>query len=158
MGSVVQFSFVPTADSRELAGDIQELFDDLAGSLPRERRALSGEWRPSLDVYETDTELEVVVDVSGVAAEAIRILFRGDVLVVVGEKAPVAPGDGQTFHLVEREFGRFARAVRLTGAFDVSRARATLRNGELTIVLPTMVERRGAGHPIRVDAVHDRSR
>ncbi|MGH9203711.1 MAG: Hsp20/alpha crystallin family protein, partial [Vicinamibacterales bacterium] len=55
-----------------------------------------------------------------------------------------------TFHLVEREFGRFSRAVRLTGAFDVQRAHATLQNGELLIVLPKLIERRGRAHRIQV--------
>jgi len=51
---------------------------------------------------------------------------------------------------VEREFGRFARAVRLTGAFDVGQARASLSAGELTIVLPRLAERRGQAHAIPI--------
>ena len=50
---------------------------------------------PALDVVETEDTIEVTVDVSGVQAEALRILFRGGVLVVAGEKAaapPAAPG------------------------------------------------------------------
>ena len=38
-----------------------------------------------------------------------------------------------------------------TGAFDVPRARATLRDGELTIVLPKLEEeRRGRAHRIPI--------
>jgi HSP20 family molecular chaperone IbpA len=48
------------------------------------------------------------------------------------------------FHLAERGFGRFARAVRLAGAFDAGRARATLNAGELRVVLPRIDERRGS--------------
>jgi hypothetical protein len=36
----------------------------------------------------------------------------------------------------------------LTGAFDVSRASASLTGGELTIVLPRLAERRGKSHII----------
>ena len=71
-------------------------------------------------------------------------------LIVAGEKAPPQSRDDQTFHLVEREFGRFARAVRLTGAFNIDRARAVVRDGVLTIVLPKLVERRGQSHRIPV--------
>jgi HSP20 family protein len=147
---VVQFTFIPTSDSRELASDLQTLFAELAAALPYERRAFSGECRPALDVFETGAGVEVVMDVSGVPPDAIRVLFRAGVLLIAGEKAPPAGGEGQTYHLVEREFGRFARAIRLTGAFDLQRSRATVVNGELTIVLPTLVERRGAAYPIRV--------
>jgi HSP20 family protein len=86
-----------------------------------------------------------------VPAEAVRILFRGGVVLIVGEKAPPPGEQAQAFHLVEREFGRFARAVRLSGAFDVGSARASLRDGELTIVLPKRDERRGQPHRIRIE-------
>jgi HSP20 family protein len=149
MAAVAQFSFViPPAETRDLAGDLRELFSDLAATLPPEQRVYSGECHPALDVLETENAVEVIVDVAGVPAQAIRILFRGDTLMIAGEKAPGAPAAEPTFHLVEREFGRFARAVRLTGAFDVSRARASLTGGELTIVLPRLVDRRGKSHVI----------
>ena len=48
-----------------------------------------------------------------------------------------------TFHLVERGYGRFARAIRLTTACDARRAHAGVRNGELRISLPKVIERRG---------------
>jgi len=146
---VAQFSFViPTAETRELAADLRDLFADLDASLPPEHRVYSGECHPALDVLETEAGVEVIVDVAGVPARALRILFRGDTLLIVGEKAPGPAAAQGSFHLVEREFGRFARAVRLTGAFDVSRARATLNAGELTIVLPRLAERRGQPHLI----------
>jgi HSP20 family protein len=148
-----QFSFIPSGESRELTEDIRELFEDLAVSLHHEQRAYSGECHPTLDVLETDVAIEVVVDVSGVPANAIRVLFRAGVLLVAGEKAPPPSTDEQTFHLVEREFGRFARAVRLTGAFEIDRAQATVRDGELTIVLPKLAERRGRSHHIPVQKV-----
>jgi len=52
---------------------------------------------------------------------------------------------------VEREFGRFARGVRLNGCYDISRAQATLRNGELLIVIPKMADRRGQAHRIAIE-------
>jgi HSP20 family protein len=147
---MAQFSLIPPDEATDLADDIRELFDDLARTLNRELRAYSGECHPSLDVLETDGAVEVSVDVSGVPAEALRVLLRSGVLLIAGEKAPTRPDPQQTFHLVEREFGRFARAVRLQGAFDVPNARATLRNGELTVVLPKRDERRGRGFRIPV--------
>jgi HSP20 family protein len=147
---VVQLPFTPIGESRELAEDVRTLFEDLAASLAHEQRAYSGECHPMLDVYETDTAVQVIVDVSGVPPEAIRVLFRDGVVVVAGEKAPASSTGDQTFHLVEREFGRFARAVRVHGAFDVTHARATLRAGELTVQIPKLVERRGRAHRIAI--------
>jgi len=147
---MAQFSLIPPDEATDLAEDIRELFDDLARSPDRGLRVSSGKCHPSLDVLETDRAVEVAVDLSGVPAAALRVVFRAGVLLIAGEKAPARPAPEQTFHLVEREFGRFARAVRLAGAFDVPNARATLRDGELTIVLPKRDERRGGAHRIPV--------
>jgi HSP20 family protein len=151
---MAQFSFIPSGETSELAEDIRELFEDLAAHLKQEQRAYSGECHPSLDVLETDQSVEIIVDVSGVPADALRVLYRSSVVIIAGEKAPLAAGHQQTFHLVEREFGRFARAVRLNGAFDVQAARATLRDGELTIVLPKLDDRRNRPHRIPVSPSH----
>ena len=149
MAAVAQFSCViPPAETQDLAGDLRALFSELEATLLPEQRVYSGECHPALDVLETKNGVEVIVDVAGVPPQAVRILFRGDTLVIAGEKAPGPAAAEPTFHLVEREFGRFARAVRLTGAFDVSRASASLIGGELTIVLPRLVERRGQSHII----------
>jgi HSP20 family protein len=156
MAAVAQFSFVPSAETRELAGDLQDLFADLDATLPADQRVFSGECQPALDVLETQTSVDVIVDVAGVRPEALRVLFRGDTLLIAGEKAPTPLVRDPTFHLVEREFGRFARAVRLTGAFDLSRAQASLTSGELTIVLPRLVERRGRSHVIPITPGTDR--
>jgi HSP20 family protein len=80
------------------------------------------------------------------------VLFRAGVLLIAGEKAPPRTSEDQTFQLVEREFGRFARAVRLTGAFNIPRASASVDEGELTIVLPKLIDRRDQSHRIPVTA------
>jgi HSP20 family protein len=152
METVPQFSFFPTGESREVADDIRALFDDLAGNLEHSQRAYSGECRPPLDVVETDAAIEIVMDVSGIPRNALRVVFRGGVVIIAGEKAPSAAGPDQTFHLVEREFGRFARAVRVNGAFDLQQARADVRSGELTIILPKRSDRRGQLHQIPIES------
>jgi len=147
---VPQFSFIPQGESRELAEDIRALFDDLAVSLKHEQRAYSGECHPTLDVLETDEAVEIVMDLSGVSRDALRIAFRAGVVIIAGEKAPVPAQAHHTYHLVEREFGRFARAVRVTGAFDVPNAQAVLQNGELVVTLPKIHDRRDRMHRIAI--------
>lgn len=140
---MLEFSFLPIGESRQLVEDLRQVFAELASTLGPEHRACTGEYHPPLDVLETTTAVEIVVDIAGVTPEAVRVLFRGDVLIVAGEKAPAPSTDGPSFHLLERGFGRFARAVRLSGAFEIGQARAWLAAGELTIVLPKRPDRRG---------------
>ena len=112
---------------------------------------LAGECSPAIDVYERDESIEIVVDVPGVDSSAVRILAKGDLLLIVGEKSVERPRTELSFHLVERDFGRFARTVRTTRACDTSRAQARLVNGELHVSLPKIAERRGRAIPIRID-------
>ena len=144
------FSFIPAPESGELAEDVHELFSDLAATLKHDQRAFSGECHPPLDVRETDAAVEILVDVAGIPAEALRVLFRSGVVLIAGEKAPPAVTEEQTYHLVEREFGRFARAVRLDGAYDIGAATAHIERGALVIILPKLADRRGRPHRIRV--------
>jgi HSP20 family protein len=130
-----------------LGGDeprFPDLLDDPAA-------AATGECAPPMDVLETTAGFEVVMDVPGVSVESLRVMFSQGTLVVAGRKLPgTCAHQKAAFHLAERSFGRFARAVRLAGAFDAGRASATLAGGELRIVLPRIEERRGRDIHIRV--------
>jgi HSP20 family protein len=131
------------SESRELAEEIGRLFDDISQAVGH--RLAPGETTPALDVIETDAAVEIEMDVPGVRADELRVVIKTGVVIIAGEKLP--PDSSQradgSFHLVERGFGHFARAVRLTGAFDGAGARATLHAGELRIVIPKVRERRG---------------
>ena len=85
----------------------------------------------------------MVVDVPGVNPESLRVAIKRDTLLVVGAKAAPAGATAQRYHLAERSYGRFARAVRLNGAIDTRHATARAADGELRIVLPHLEERRG---------------
>jgi HSP20 family protein len=134
-----------TADVGDLGQEVRRLFEDLARRRADRRHVVSGECVPLLDVFETDRTIEIVLDVPGVPPEALRILIKAGVLVIAGEKERPEPGlrGPSSFHLVERDFGRFARAVRINAAFDASGARARLRQGELRVALPKITDRRG---------------
>ena len=69
--------------------------------------SLAGECSPAIDVYETDDSLEIAVDLPGVDAAAIRVLSKGDGILIAGEKAARRGRGESSFHLVERGYGRF---------------------------------------------------
>jgi HSP20 family protein len=144
-------TLIPSTEVSELAEDIRAIFDELAATLRAEQRATAGECHPALDVFETDEAVEIVMDASGVPPEALRVVFRAGIVLIAGEKAPPVARAPQTFHVVEREFGRFARGVRVNGAFDLQSGRAVMREGELTIVLSKRADRRGRPYRIPIE-------
>ena len=142
-----------STDVGDLGSEVRRLFEDLARRRPERRSFVSGECVPLLDVFETEAHIDLVLDVPGLKPGALRILIKNGVVLIVGEKERPEPLAGQpaSFHLVERDFGRFARAVRVHAAIDAGRAHARLRDGELRISLPKIPERRGREIVVTVD-------
>ena len=134
----------------DFADEVQRVFLELGRVCGAE--LLAGECSPALDVYETDDTVEITVDVPGVDPTAIRIVSKGDSVLIAGEKAPRRTRTESTFHLVERGYGRFARVVRLAHACDTSRVLARLTDGELRISLTKIADRRGRAVPIKIMA------
>ena len=129
-------------ERRELGEELRRLFDSLEG----ESRAAggTGECTPPLDVIDSPTSVSIIVDLPGVRPDAVQVVLSRGTVVIAGTKLPAACGHNDAaFHLAERTFGRFARVVRLAGAIDAGRARATLKAGELRIEFPRIEERRG---------------
>lgn len=140
-------------ERRDLDDDLQRLFDLLTTA--DQTSGAAAECRVLVDVFETAAGIELVVDLAGVPADAVQVVVAQNTLIVMGHKNPPACEHQReaAFHVAERTFGRFARGVRLTGAFDVGRADAVLRTGELRVTLPRIDERRGLERriPVRTD-------
>jgi len=139
-----------TPELGDLNDDVRRLFQDLERQGQQQPSALAGQCTPALDVLETDESIEIVMDLPGVEPRAVRVLLKGDVVVVAGEKIALSPNAGGDYHLVERGSGRFARAVRIASPFDGGRAAASLVNGELRVVLPRIHDRRGQGRTVAI--------
>jgi len=152
-------TMLPLDDVGDLAEQIQHLFEDLDRARPLDHRLLPGVFTPALDALETAEAVELVVDLPGVAIDDVRVLLKDEIVLVVGGKIPPDPGQRSdaNFHLVERDFGRFARAVRVGGALDASQATATLGHGELRVRIPKIDNRRGQGVLIPVTHAPDAS-
>ena len=138
-------------ERRSLDDDLRRLFEQLTNA----EAPTTAECTLPMDVIETAAAVEIVMDLVGVSADAVKIVVAHNTVLVTGEKLPAACEHcGQAaFHVAERVFGRFTRAVRLSGAFDVAGAEARLRDGELRLVLPRIEDRRGREHrvPVRID-------
>jgi len=126
----------------DLTDDARALLSEIDLQVPG-ASALTAECRPPADVIETATSIEVLVDVPGVPPEALRVVLRRDTLLVVGAKLMPPPEHRSRFHLAERSYGRFARAIRLSGSFDAAGARATVAAGQLRVAVPRIEDRRG---------------
>ena len=76
----------------DFADEVHQVFLELGRTLGAE--GLTSECSPAIDIFETDDAIEVVVDLPGVDRGAVRIIIKGDDVLVAGEKAArKAPGE-----------------------------------------------------------------
>jgi HSP20 family protein len=136
------------AEPVEFRDEVRRMFREL--DRHEEAEPLTGECVPPLDVYENDHTIEISVDLPGVAADAVRVVAKGGTILIAGHKRARRTRGDSNFHLVERGYGRFIRAVRLSSPCDTSHASASMNDGELRITIPRLGERRGRAIPIAI--------
>lgn len=95
----------------------------------------AGHWTPLVDVYETTSELIIMVELPGVKQEDIRVHLDGNELVLSGERRYAEPEGGQV-HRVERAYGSFQRSFQLPLTVQREAIKAVLREGVLSLRLP----------------------
>jgi HSP20 family protein len=139
----------PLTELSLLQREINMLFERLAEFDRPEREA--GEWAPSVDVFECDGTLVLVVEVPGLGPDSLKVVCRDRSLVISGERRERRPPAGSAAYLcMERTQGRFTRKIPLDLAVDLQRAEGHLANGLLTITVPRLKDRRGRETPIPI--------
>lgn len=92
---------------------------------------------PAVDIFETDSEIGLLADMPGVAAEDIQIDLRDNILTLTGDVKPWE-GAEESDVLVEFEVGRYYRQFSISDVIDQSRIDAKLNDGVLRLTLPKM--------------------
>lgn len=70
-------------------------------------------WEPPVDVYETETELAILIALPGVAADQLEIVVDAGTLVVAGVRALPTALRRAAIHRLEIPHGRFERRIQL---------------------------------------------
>jgi len=90
------------------------------------------------EVEEMDNEIVVRVEVPGMEKEDISITIEGNTLYLSGEKRYERETRDSTYHVMERAYGAFQRSIPLPRNVDADGAKASYKNGVLSIRLPKM--------------------
>jgi len=89
-----------------------------------------------LDLSENENEFVVKASLPGVKPEEVQITVHGDTLIIQGESKAEEEKKGEHWHLRERRFGSFQRAISLSTPVDSDKAQAQFEHGVLTLTLP----------------------
>ena len=91
-------------------------------------------WSPPTDVYETEANCVVKVEVAGMRDEDFEVALENNVLTISGIRLDL--NERRAYHQMEIRFGKFEIAVSLPAPVDVEKAVAEYKDGFLVVLLP----------------------
>jgi HSP20 family protein len=128
----------PFRNLTDIQGEVNRLFDTFLGR-PTGPVA-NGRWLPAVDMFETNDELVLTVEMPGVREKDVSVSITGDLLTIKGERRWQDESKDNKFLHVERAYGQFERLVQLPMAVQGDKVKAAYRDGVLTITLPKAEE------------------
>ena len=97
-------------------------------------------WAPVLDMHETKDDLVLNFELPGVRDKEVSLSITGDLLTVRGERGLNRDLTDESYHHVERVYGKFERSVQLPVPVQAEKVKATYRDGVLEVKLPKVDE------------------
>jgi HSP20 family protein len=107
--------------------------------------------RLATDVYETDKDLVVEMQVPGFKKEDIKISFQDDYLKVEGKAEEEKEEKEKNYWRKEIRKGSFVRVIPLPRKVDPKKAKASFKDGVLKISLPKIEEIKEVGEEIKIE-------
>ena len=93
-------------------------------------------WKPMTDVYETEDEFVVVMDIAGIAVDDITANLKDRILILRGIRREHNLDPKRKYHKMEVDFGPFERRIELPCPVDSEGVKTRYTRGFLEIRLP----------------------
>jgi len=106
-------------------------------------------WKPPTDVYETEDEFVVILELAQMKSEEVSITYERGLLFVRGVRKAVPPSERRRYQKMEINYGPFERRVAVSEHVDIERLTAHYEDGFLEIRLPK--EENGMGIAIDIE-------
>jgi len=90
----------------------------------------------TVDVYQDKENIIIKSTIAGVTANELDITINNDMVTVKGDRQPDEKIKSSEYFWQELYWGPFSRTVILPEEIDVEKAKATIKNGVLTIRMP----------------------
>jgi HSP20 family protein len=94
----------------------------------------SNAWRPPTDVYETDANFVVKMEIAGVKEEDLEVVIQDGLLLVNGIRSDAV--ERRSYHQMDIQYGKFSVGIELPVRVNTENATAEYKDGFLTIQLP----------------------
>jgi HSP20 family protein len=97
-------------------------------------------WEPPMDVFDTDTEFVVIMDIAGMNRKDISVFTDGHVLRISGVRKDIIPAGKKQFHSLEIQVGPFQRLIGIPVSVVGDSLSSHYSNGLLEIRLKKQFE------------------
>jgi len=114
---------------------------------PETSAASANQWRPAIDIRETDNAYLIEAEVPGVDPNSIDITLDKGVLTLKGERLARADDEAGEVRRNERVFGVFERRFTLPDTADVDTIEARAAHGVLSLT----IAKKGDSQPRRIE-------
>jgi len=105
-----------------------------------------------LDVKEDEKAFHVTAELPGLSEKEVEVTFDDGVLTIRGEKKVERDEKKDTWHIVERSSGSFARQLSLATIVDADAIAAKFEKGVLSVTLPKLAEEKANARKIEIKA------
>lgn len=92
----------------------------------------------AVDVYQTDNEIIIQSTIAGVKARDLDITIQNDMVIIKGERKKQQNIPPENYFYQECYWGPFSRSIILPEEIRPEEAKAILKDGVLTLILPKM--------------------
>ncbi|MCC6934538.1 MAG: Hsp20/alpha crystallin family protein [Candidatus Yanofskybacteria bacterium] len=92
----------------------------------------------TVDVYRDEGDIVIQSTIAGATAADIDISILNDMVTIKGSRSPESKVRSQNYYYQELYWGPFSRSIILPEEVDADGAKASMKNGILTIRLPTL--------------------
>lgn len=116
-----------------------------------ENEALAEEGQLTIDVYQTADEMVIKSTIAGVRSDDLDITIANDMVTIQGNRRKDENVSPEDYYYQELYWGQFSRTVILPQEVDTESAKASLKDGVLTIRLPKF--ERGRSKKLRINSV-----
>lgn len=93
-------------------------------------------WIPNTDVFVSEGNLVINVELAGMRREDLELFVDGSRLMISGQRPDGARGPKCNFLVMEINYGPFECVIEIPPGFDLSQAKAAYQNGFLRIEVP----------------------
>lgn len=108
---------------------------------------------PRIDISETDTEIDIEVELPGVDKKDVDVTVVDQLLTIKGTKKSEDESKEKNYHLVERSQGTFERTIPLGFEVQSNKVNAQFNNGVLTVKVSKPPESANKAKKIKVTEV-----